>query len=220
MRGTYERALAPGTIKNRLKQASIFIKFMLAYKFNYLQPSMAELAMYSQFLANTYASPATVKNHVSGAKSWLQLHGGTIDAFATAELGMMTKSISDNSQHVPATAAPLTPGDIHIICNYIDTMPQVPLSVKPAFLIAYSCFLRVSNVLAPTVASWGGRHTILGRDIIDAGRMPYIIIRTTKTRRSGKPHIITVLPNVVPSVCPIRAWTDGGHMLLRSVRVR
>lgn len=150
MRGTYEKALAPGTMKNRAKQAAIYLKFMLAYEFDYLHPSITLLSMYSQFLANSYSSPATTKNHISGAKSLLQLHGSSTLSFEAPELGMMTKSITDNSTHVPAPAAPLTPADIKMICAYIDQLTAVPLAVKPAILLAYSCFLGVSNVLSPS----------------------------------------------------------------------
>lgn len=206
MRGTYARALAPGTTKNRINQATTYLKFMLAYKFDHFNPSTAELAMFSQFLANTYASPATVKNYLSGAKTWLLLHGGAIQSFGSAELGMMTKSITDNSQHVPSPAAPLTPSDIKIICNYIDSTQGIPLAVKPTILIAYSCFLRVSNVLAPTPTSWGGRHTLLAKDILDGGNSLYVIIRSTKTRRSGSPHVLLVMPTNNGTVCPVTAW--------------
>lgn len=118
----------------------------------------------------------------------------------------MTKSITDSSKHVPNQAAPLTPQDIRAISRYIDCLPSVPLAVKPAILVAYSCFLRVSNVLAPSVSSWGGRHTILAKDIIDVGDRLYAVIRSTKTRRSGEPHVLTILRNSNINVCPVASW--------------
>lgn len=75
---TFAKALALGTIKNRDAQAKLYLKFMLRYEFNYLNPSITALAMYSQFWANTYPSPATAKNHFSGVRSWVTLHGGTL----------------------------------------------------------------------------------------------------------------------------------------------
>lgn len=72
-----QQSLAPGTMKNRLAQAVLYLKFMLTYNFHYLHPEISELTMYYQFLANTFNSPATVKNHVSGAKAWVHLHRET-----------------------------------------------------------------------------------------------------------------------------------------------
>lgn len=97
-----------------------------------MNPSVPQLAIYTQFLANTHTSPGTTKNNLSGAKSWLQLHGGNIQAFLTSELALMTRSITDNSMHIPSPAAPLTPQDIKLICDYLDISPELPIAVKPA----------------------------------------------------------------------------------------
>lgn len=35
-----------------------------------------------------------------------------------------------------------------------------------------------------------------------------VIIRSTKTRRHGKPHVLEVLPVQDPSVCPVLAWKN------------
>lgn len=145
MRKTFSRALAPGTIKNRNTQAALYIKFMMTYGFDYIAPSISELSMYSQFLANSYSSPATIKNHLSGAKSWVNLHGGSPAPFLSQELGMMCKAITEKSHHVPAPAAPLSPHDIRIICEYIDSRQDLPPAIKSSILIAYATFLSLER---------------------------------------------------------------------------
>lgn len=154
MQNSIQRALAPGTVRNREAQAQLYLKFMLAYRFNYLNPDVTDLTMYYQFLGNTYASPATVKNHISGAKNWVLLHRGNIGNFGAHELGMMSKSILEKSSHCPAPAAPLTPEDIKAICLYIDSVNQPHPAFKAAILLAFATFLRVSNVLSPSILSW------------------------------------------------------------------
>lgn len=201
-----ERALAPGTIKNRMAQAALYIKFMLAYNFNYLTPNIAELAMYYQFLGNTFAAPATVKNHASGAKAWVQLHGGDVSYFGAPELGMMSKSILEGSTHIPSPAAPITPRDIKTICSYIDSLPNAHPALKAAILIAFATFLRVSNVLSPSRTSWGGAHTLLAQDIQFLEGRLLVSIRSTKTRRHGRPHVIPILPVRDAKICPVAAW--------------
>lgn len=206
MRGTYDKALAPGTLKNRQNQAAVYLKFMMAYGFDHLHPTITQLSMYSQFLANSYSSPATTRNYLSGARSWLLLHGGSVQPFASPELAMMSKSITDHSTHVPDPAAPLTPQDIKLICSFIDQNPGLPPAIKPAILLAYACFLRVSNVLSPSTTSWGGRHTLMAKDVISDGDSIYVLVRSTKTRRSGQPHVIPVYRNLNPTLCPVLAW--------------
>lgn len=46
MRLSYAEALAPGTARNKRAQAQLYIKFMLVYQFNYLAPTVAQVAMY------------------------------------------------------------------------------------------------------------------------------------------------------------------------------
>lgn len=135
MRESFNNALAPGTIKNHRIQAALYIKFMLLYNFNYLSPSVANITMYSQFLANSYTSPNSIRNYLSGAKNWVQLHIGNTDAFSAYELGTLVKSFSSKSTHVPSKAAPLSPDQIRVICNFIDHDPTLPLAIKPAILI-------------------------------------------------------------------------------------
>lgn len=200
------RALAPGTMKNRRTQAFLYIKFMLAYNLNYLCPEIADLTMYYQFLANTFKSPATVKNHASGAKAWVQLHRGDVSNFSAQELGMMSKSILEGSHHIPDPAAPLTPSDIRAICTYIDERQNPHPAYKAAILLAFATFLRVSNVLAPALSSWGGSHTLLAQDVKVTNHGLMVIIRSTKTRRHGSPHILEVFPVKDSKVCPVLAW--------------
>lgn len=206
MRDTIDRSLAPGTVKNRLSQAALYIKFMVSYGFDYLNPDITQLAMYYQFLGNSYQSPATVKNHASGAKAWVELHRGNIQHFSAQELGMMSKSIVEGSGHITNQAAPISPTDIKVICAYIDALEGAHPAFKAAILLAFATFLRVSNVLSPAVSSWGGSHTLLAKDIIEVDKGLMVIIRSTKTRRQGKPHILSVLRTPLQSMCPVHAW--------------
>lgn len=107
MRLSYDEAIAPGTARNKRAQAYLYIKFMLIYNFNYLAPTVAEVSMYAQFLANSYSSPATVKNYLSGAKTWTQHHTGETVSFDSPELNKLVKSFVTSSNHIPTQAAPL-----------------------------------------------------------------------------------------------------------------
>lgn len=132
MRDSFEKALAPGTIRNQHTQATLYIKFMLIYQFNYLFPTVANIAMYSRFLANSYTSKSTIRNYLSGAKSWVYLHMGDICAFSAYERNTLVKSYVSSSQHVPAKAALLSTSDIRLICAFIDANPLFPcLSSQP-----------------------------------------------------------------------------------------
>lgn len=188
MRDTFRQALASGTIKNRKNQAAIYIKFMLIYGLDFLNPSITDVAMNSQFLANSYISPASTKNHLSGIKAWLNLHGGDSQAFILQELCLMCKAISEKSQHVPSLVAPLSPSDILKICTFSNNNHPISPAIKAAILLAYATLLRVSNVLSPSKQEFGGPHTLRAQDICITASGLKVIIHSTKTRKGKRPH--------------------------------
>lgn len=212
MLDSYHSALAEGTIKNRRSQVQLYLKFMLLYGFNYMAPTPTHLGMYYQFLGNSFGAPGTARNHLSGVKSWLSLHGGRAQSFDNPSLSLVIKSVTEKSGHIPSPAPPITPDDIRTICAYIRQHPQHP-AIKAAILLAFSTFMRVSNVLSPSTNTLGGRHTLRVNDIIMTDHGLQVVIRSTKTRRNGIPRIIPVFRSTDNFLCPVKAWTDYLSMI-------
>lgn len=208
MRKTFDEALAPGTVKNRQLQAQLYLKFMLAYQFNYFAPSIAQLAMFTRFLGNSYVSPATIKNYLSGAKAWVYSHGGVVDGFLSHEVSMMSKRIATEKAHIVSQARPLTSHDITVICKFINSNHKISPAVKPAILFAFAGFLRVSNVLSPSALQWGGPHTLKMSDVSLVNGKILVQIWSTKTKRSGSPHVLEILQSMFLPTCPVRAWIN------------
>lgn len=145
---------------------------------------------------------------MSGAKTWTQHHRGDIGSFESPDLSTLVKSFVSTSDHVPSQAAPLSPTDIRNICAYIDNNISIPKVIKAAILIAYSAFLRVSNVLSPSLSTWGGPHTLRMSDVICGQGALWLLIRSTKTLKGPRPATVEILPSGNPTSCPIQAWID------------
>lgn len=208
MVSSYKSSVAPGTAANRRRQAEEYIAFALKYQFPYLSPSVTNICMYAQRLANTHASPNSIKNYLSGAKLWVGEHQGNVQAFLSPQVAELVKGFMKKSSHVPRRAAPLAPHHIQLICKFLDSCPSAPLAIKPAILIGYSCFLRSSNILSPTISQWGGPHTLLAGDISIMNVGLSVYIRSTKTR-SGPHGVVFNIPlSQESSLCPVAAW---GH---------
>lgn len=206
MFSSYVKALAPGTISNRKKQAEDYLKFALTFNVPYLSPSTTQVCMYAQFLANTHAAPTSIKNSMSGAKTWVAEHMGNINAFLSPQLAQLIKGFTKNSTHVPVQAAPLSPRHIRIICDFALNTPGVEPAIKPAILLGYSCFLRGSNLLSRTMSEWGGPHTLLARDVHLTQKGLSITIRSSKTRSRASPLAFDLPPSQDPTYCPVAAW--------------
>lgn len=211
MLGSYTDSLAPGTAANRLTQAKTYITFSILYCFNPLCPSSVQACMYIQYLKNSFAAPTSVKNYLSGARSWIAEHGGDVSSFSSFDYQRMTTSLTKRSQHVPSRAAPLLWNHIKIIVGFLDSTPRVPVGIKPCILIGYYTFLRSSNLLSPSMTTWGGPHTLSVRDLTLLDQGLQISVHSTKTITDSAP-IKTVIPWAADSTyCPAMAWFKYLH---------
>lgn len=202
----YNHARAPGTIKNRRNQAEMYIKFCLAYKFDYLNPTVLAVAMYARFLGNSFSAPATIKNYLSGAKTWIDHHLGDSSSFGAQEPSDVLKRVSSSMNHATSRAYPLTPQDVATICTFLDARQNVPPAVKPCILLAYASFLRASNLTSPSMSVWGGPHTLRAADILDAPDGLVLVISSTKTLAHSKPTYLQIFQAQSQELCPVRAW--------------
>lgn len=206
MMSSYSNSLAPGTLVNRRKQAEEYLKFSIMYKVPFLQPSVTQVCMFAQHLANIHAAPSSVKNYLSGAKTWVSEHCGAVHPFLSPQLAQLVKGFTKNSPHVPSRAPPLQPHHIRAICRLLDQSPSAPLAAKPAILMGYATFLRSSNLLSPTMEEWGGPHTLLASEVISTNDGLKICVRSTKTRSDSQGLTFFIPREDSPEFCPVVAW--------------
>lgn len=209
--------MAPGTLANRLTQARAYITFAVYYGFHPLNPSITSICMYIQFLKNSYAAPTTIKNYLSGARTWIVEHGGNVSSFMSFEYRQLTSGLVKRSSHVPSRAAPLTWEHIRVIAAFMDTTPSIPLSAKPCLLIGFHTFLRSGNLLSPTMSTWGGAHTISARDISVCDQGLRISIRSTKTKSDPTPVTAVIPWQDNPVLCPVSSWMKYQHLINPSI---
>lgn len=205
---SYKDSIAPGTATNRLTQSKSFITFAVCYRFNPLIPSITNLCMYIQFLKNSQLAPTTIKNYLSGAKTWLAEHGGSLAGFASFEYQQMYRGLSKRLDYIPTRAAPLNPEHIRMIINFLDRCPSSPVAAKPCILVGYFPFLRASNLLSPSMNSWGGPHTIMAKDIHISNKGLIIAVHSTKTKSPSAPVYTTIPWQTDPEMCPAVAWMN------------
>lgn len=206
MIGSYQDSVARGTAANRLTQAKAYLSFSTYYCFNPLHPSTTNLCMFVQFLKNSFSAPTTVKNYLSGARTWLSEHGGSLMAFGSFEYHQITSGITKRSQHIPRRAAPLSWEHIRKIGHFLDTTSGIPLAAKPCLLIGYHTLLRAGNLLSPTMNAWGGPHTLSAKDINLSDKGITITVHSTKTKYDSTPAFTTIPWQEIPQLCPAMAW--------------
>lgn len=206
MLSTYNRALAPGTYANRFKQAKYHVTFCLLYNVDVLHPTIVYVCMYAQYLANAFKAVNSVKNYLSGARTWITQHGGDVNLFNSNDLELMIKSLAKDSTHVVNRAYPLTVQNIIQISCFLDISIIAPLSVKACILLGYSCYLRTSNLLFSQFPLQSHTHTLLAKHVSLSPQGLKVLIVSTKSR--SKPYALTVGFNPDRRICPVRAWTS------------
>lgn len=211
MLDSYDNALAKGTVANKLRQAKLYIKFSVIYNFDCLQPNIINLGMYARFMANSFASPTTCKNYMSGAKSWVRDLGGSFQSFESYHVATVVKGTQLASTHVSSPAPPILQKELHIIVSYIDSYVPHLLNIKAAVLLGFSCMLRSSNLLAPTVAAWGGPHTLYISDVLRVHSGLKVAIRSSKTLKNRPPVFLDVCEASRSNLCPVLAWDTYIH---------
>ena len=65
---------------------------MLAYSFNVFNPDLLSVLLYIQLLGNSY-SPGTVKNCISGGKTFLEDRGYDVNVFSSRIVRNMLNGI-------------------------------------------------------------------------------------------------------------------------------
>lgn len=165
--------------------------------------------MFIQYLANNQTAINSIKNYVSGAKSWILEHNGNILSFMSNEISVMYKSIEKQSTHVTTRATPISWHDIECICTYLDSCSLIPPAIKPCILIGYSAFLRSSNLLSSTQFPWGAPHALLVNNIVVTNAGLVITINSTKSR--SKPYTVTIPRLQTQQFCPVHAWSWYVH---------
>lgn len=163
--------------------------------------------MFTQYLANSFSSPASIKNSISGAKTWINNHLGQSYAFDSLPVQALLKKITKESTHVPRPALPITDHELSIIVNFLHVNLSYHAAINPCILMSFYCMFRASNVTSPSLSQWGGTHTLRVSDITLNQKGMLVYIRSTKTSCPAKPHVIQVYPSDDFKLCPVKAWT-------------
>ena len=196
-------AYSPGTSKNHQRQAKLYIAFMLTAGYDPLFPSLTPLLHYVQLLANSFAAVTSVKNYLSGAKTYVRNAGGDPTPFTSRIIPDLLRGVTRLSTHVPSPAITLQPETIKAMCDVMWAFGPDARVARAAVLFAFATFLRQSNFLyTPSAAG----HMLTRRDVLPAPYGLAVHVASTKTNLRDHPVVIPVhrIPNC--KYCPVAAY--------------
>ena len=166
-------------------------------------PTLSPILHYTQFLANSFTSVASIKNYLSGAKTFVTNAGGDYSPFTSRIIPDILRGITRLSTHVPTPAASLDPITVKRMCDVMWALGPDARIARAAVLFAFATFLRQSNFL---YTSTGATHMLTRGDITPAPYGLAVHVASTKTILRTHPVIIPVHRIPDCKYCPVDAY--------------
>ena len=204
MAETYSAAFAPGTLINRLRQAKLYLTFMFTHDYPYMYPSVLNVLLYTQFLANSFKNTTTIRSYISGAKTFVTHAGGDISSFASPHLSGMLRGVARISLHIPEQAPPIPLPAIKAACDILAAVRGEALVARTAILVGFASLLRQSNLLPSTANTHC--HTVTRADMLDEGEVLWTNINSSKTISDARLRVSIPVPYIGSKYCPVTAW--------------
>ena len=203
LRHSLSAAHASGTKNNHTRQAKLYIAFMLRANADPMYPHITPLLHYVQLLSNSFKSIASVKNYLSGAKTYVINAGGDPASFHSSIIPDLLRGVARLSSHIPSQAPTLDPQEVKAMCDALWTIGPDARVARAAVLFAFATFLRQSNFLA---TSTGRHHLLTRKDVLPSTYGLAIHLASAKTVLRTHPVVIPL--HVIPGsrYCPVGAY--------------
>ena len=207
---TYAAAHAPSTALNLSRQDTAYVSVMLASNFDPLHPTQVAALIYIQWLANSLKDVRSVRNYVSGAKTFIVGAGGTSDALTSPMTCIFLKGVARRATHIPAPAPPIPRRLLLDMCDVMQGAGPDGKIARAAVLFGIASLLGQSNFLPQSLAGHGP-HLVKRGDISADGVGFRINVASSKTISTpGDGVVLAVRPAPGSRYCPVdacrRAW--------------
>lgn len=202
-------AFRPGTFSNLKSQLNAYHMFCLYYRFKPFPCTTQVLCAYACFLSKSLNSISSVRNYLSGLKTWHQLFDYSVMPFSSTDYKLTLRGISHRNEHVPVSKSPLLPNHLINIISLLDIYDPVDACLWCFLTIAFFGMLRASNLVSRTVKSFNPHEQLIRRCIrlTDSGML--LSLNWSKTRQDHTyTHQISLCPSSNPLLCPIKAYTN------------
>ena len=204
----YDRGLAPTTHKNRAAQAKRYVAFMVRHHVDPVAPRAYDALQYVTYLFAALKAPASVKNAISGARSWISEQDGCASAFNSPSVKRLCRGGERAASHKVRPSPPLTPQALRAVVMFLRSLGPSTVMPIAALLVGYFSFLRQSNLVSPSPLGWGGPHTLRRQDITASQSGLWLSIHSSKTISSPDKAVELLVPAIPHSpLCPVAAWS-------------
>jgi len=207
-RRSMRAAFRPGTEANLRTQLRSYLLFCNYFKLTPFPASPYVLRCFIQLLSRTFKSHQSIRNYVSGIKTFHSLLGHKTCAFTSIDVLLTMRGIAKLSTHHPRQKLPVTPDMLLNMHKHLDLDDSLDTTVYAAILIMFFAFLRRSNITPRSTTSFDVHRNLTRRDIVANPAGLGVIIRWSKTIQCHE-RVLTIPLTAIPSspLCPIAAYS-------------
>ena len=183
---------------------------MLAYSFNVFNPDLLSVLLYIQLLGNSY-SPGTVKNCISGGKTFLEDRGYDVTVFSSRIVRNMLTGIEKLSNHIPKSAPVLGIKVVKQVCDVLRLLSIEGKIAADVLLFGTVTFLRQSNFVFTSTGCI--QHIVKRKDLIFEGNTMWVNVPSTKTLSQSQSVSIPVHRIPGSTYCPVNACIEAMRLV-------
>ena len=158
----------PGTVGAHRRALSTFVAFSAHFNIDYTCPGVNHILAYIEYLAQHFKSPQSVKNSISSLSTAMKRAGRPLQVLSHFKVQLATRAIEINMRHVPTRKRPVTPKELDDITKSVWYNTR-NISAVCAIAMAFTGFLRQSNLVAKSAAVFDPTRTMTRADVTKLG---------------------------------------------------
>ena len=186
---------------------------MLTHNLDPLAPTLTSCLLYIQCLANSYKTPRTVRNYLSGARTYVIRYGGDPASFSSPLIGTVLRGVTRLAAHEERPAPPLSRATLLALCDDLAAAGPDGAVARAAVLFGVATLLRQSNFL-PSAGSAGGPHLARRGDVDIRSDALLVRVWSSKTLKTPADAVtLRVLAAPGSPYCPVAAMRGAWRLV-------
>ncbi|VDI01313.1 Hypothetical predicted protein [Mytilus galloprovincialis] len=213
-RTVLKAAFRPGTFKNLRTQLNTYLLFCEKFCRSAFPVGQETLCGYVCFLSDNFKNSGSVRNYLSGVKTWAILLNFDTEEFNSPSLRLTLSGIDKLNTNVPNTKLPFEPYHLNRMFEIIDMTSVQDAVMWAVIMISFYAMLRKSQFANNSRTTFNPKEQLTRGDIQITEEGLIIDIQWSKTSQKHKNIHQIPLKRIEDCVlCPVLAYSRMVSML-------
>ena len=200
-------AFRPGTAKNQLTHIKTYVGFCVKFKQRFMDPDEDTLCAFVEFLCLSLKSAASVRNYISGVRTFHAKLGIDSKALASYRFKLMMRASALTMPQGVNQKLPITKQILLDLCLKCDKLGALGAVLKCLFIFAFLTLLRRSNLLVNSRIKFDRARVLCRGDVLLTASGLSVALKRTKTLQCGSNFGVLPLEAAPGSpFCPVVAF--------------